>query len=266
MMKNVKMMAAALLLACVATVADAAGPMPTVVVGRSDVHYDKQSPIVSPAGIAFPRERVEKKWTEQYLVTSATYTSQGWVIVMSKGGVPWDDQVNFTSDQWPLRRLEELKTKGYFVTSIAGDGKTWFLSTSHGTGIKEQWASTAPLQEMIPLIDERLDKGMYITSVACLRGFWTVVMSRGATEYDQVYYSLPMDVDLESEMAQDLANGYFVTSISANEKTKEWFCVLSRVKGVTEPSRCRFTVTDGNVVDAMKAMRQDGLTIVAIGG
>lgn len=239
-----------------------AGDMLPVVVSTPDVALGEQVLVTANRGIRFPQEKVSQRWEDDYYITSLSYNSAGWAIVMSHTN-QWDDQTYKLSENWPNDWIQDRYKDGYFITSVAADGHNWAVALTRGTGITEQFAVTQPWNELLEYIVDLSQDGWMVTALAYNDGLWTAVMSKGTTFTRQKCEFATSSLDITEAVNRARTEGMILTSIAADNS--RYVLIFSRMNNGDMPEQ--------NVTQALESPRQlfkteelNGMKVLFIGG
>lgn len=222
-----------MLAACVATTLTA-GELPAVIVSANDPLLGEQVLVTANHGITFPSDKVSARWDEDYYITSASYTANGWAIVMSQTS-QWKDQTYKVDVSWPDDWIQQRRNAGYFITSVAADGNNWLIALTRGTGVTDQWAATSYWDFLFENIVNMSADGWMITSLAHNNGLWTVVMSLGTGYASQSYAFARTEEEIAECVRDAREDDRILTTVAADDD--HYVLIFSRMKNGSLPEQ-----------------------------
>jgi hypothetical protein len=152
------------------------------------------------------------------MVTAGQTTNAGEITLIVQ------DQVWYTSDNFPSNFISEKWALNYDITSLAYGNSMWAVVMSQGTVYTDQVWNTS---DGFPsdFISEEWALNYDITSLAYGDGMWAVVMSQGTGYTDQVWNTSD---DFPSDfISEKWPLGYEITSLAYGDGM--WAVVMSGV-------------------------------------
>ncbi|MGM9846596.1 MAG: hypothetical protein ACI31F_01455 [Muribaculaceae bacterium] len=206
---------------------------------------------------------IKNQWNYDKYITSASYNSNGWFMVMSLG-TKWTNQSYKTSSSWPDEYVHNQKEKGYMITSLTASSNKWLVVTTEGTGYTDQQICSAPWSSLESWIKKWWDKDYYITSIACKGSLWTVVMSYGyGVKYTgQSYFGASSTSKLEEKVKAKWNEGYRITALEYDGG--EYLCVMSKYYGSSTQMQT-YSIND-SFKDWVESKEKEGYRITYVGG
>lgn len=180
-------------------------------------------------------DKIKEKWDTGYRITSGSFTSKGWFIVMSKGSGIGMQTYHYDSD-WPSDWINEKRNDGYAINVISSDGCKWFIVMSQGTGITNQTWVYDTESETSAFIKKYWDKGYRITAGTAYKDKWLVVMSANSGIGAQTYNFCNGYDAFSSEVKKRWDENYVATVACADYKSR-FFLVSSKFTGKTSPAQ-----------------------------
>ena len=166
-------------------------------------------------------DKIKEKWDAGYRITSGSFTSKGWFIVMSKGSGIGMQTYHYDSD-WPSDWLNEKRNDGYAINVISSDGCKWFIVMSQGTGITNQTWVYDTESETSAFIKKYWDKGYRITAGTAYKDKWLVVMSANSGIGAQTYNFCNPDSEGQMYMiAESRGEGTVMIIFAPDERIRE---------------------------------------------
>lgn len=198
----------------------------TIVLMQSKLPYSNQSWFSSGFGNGLQEDKIKKYWDEGKYITSAAYTTQGWLVTMARN-CGYTQQTYFYSGKEPWSWVKKQWDEGYLITTIASNESKWFFVMSKGTNYTLQsYNRSSTWSELEKWIKEKWSNGYYITQATYTGTEWLIVMSK-TTEYStQGYFWAQSDNQLSSKAKSKWDEGYYLNLIEYGNG--EYFVVYSK--------------------------------------
>ena len=161
---------------------------------------------------SLPKEKILKQWKEGRFITSATYTMNGWFVVMSKNsGI--SDQQYFYDSYWPAEWIQQQQENGYYINALSTSDDKLLIVTSKGLGYTDQLiVCNDSWEESSEEINQYWKQGFFITQAAWLGHKWCIVMSKNCRLKEQKW-SMTKFEGLSELLKQKRDDGYRINLI-----------------------------------------------------
>lgn len=208
----------------------------TIVITESGLPYSSQVSF-SGSDIHYIDDQITKYYDEDHYITSVSYTSNNWLVVMSTESGYLSQTMKITSS-WPGEWISEQWKKGYYITSLASNGSLWFVVLSKDPRFSGQTYNINTWETVKPWISERWDEDYDITEAAYDGTCWAVVMtktnyiknqrfSRFSGDVKQIIQEKSWDNDYNIQLL-NYGGGYFFLVASKyvqNNDRQQSYCI-----------------------------------------
>lgn len=151
----------------------------TIILTESGLPYESQVSF-SGADVNSINDQISKYYDMEYAITSVSYTSNNWLVVMSTNSGLGSQTLQITSS-WPRQWIREQWGDDYYITSLASNGSLWFVVMSQNPHFSGQVYNNDSWENLDSWIREKWAKNYDITETAFDGTYWMVVMSQ--TDY-----------------------------------------------------------------------------------
>lgn len=234
----------------------------TIVLMQKDLPYEDQNIFYSGYGNAPQTDSIKAYWNEEKYITSAAYTTKGWLITMAKNS-GYTDQVYHHVPNWPSSWINEKIEKGYYITSVAADNGNWFIVMSQGTGFTSQIWKLGSWTDLEPWIQTNWNSGYYITQATNVGSSWLIIMSQTDKYQVQSYFGATTTTEFFEAIQQKWSEHYVMTLMEYGNGT--FWGVASKLSDDSVPvQQCWVNLDDVNT--NVKEYWDKGYEVAYIGG
>jgi hypothetical protein len=151
---------------------------------------------------------IKKYWDDDYCITSAAYTNNGWFVTMSKTSGLTRQFYNYTKN-FPGDWIKQKWNEDYYITSISSSRTHWLVVMSKGVGYTNQSYKQGDFSAIKTWYLKKKTEGYYVTAADYTGTEWWIVMSKGSDITAQYYFIATTYSDLSTKIKEKVWNkGY----------------------------------------------------------
>lgn len=224
--------------------------------------YGQQTWFYCGLGKKLDTGKINQNYKENYLITSVSYTTNGWFVSMSKNAGLTRQEYLYTQN-WRSDWLEQKEKKGYYITSISYGYGGWIYVVSQGTGYTDQIWKWDSFDNVKSFITKYWNLDYNITQAEYVNNKWLVVMSKNTQYISQSWSKCPSVSNTKECISQYWNDGKNIQLLEYGGGS--YLIIASKLKSGKALSQS-YSINQTGISDFISKNWDEGRSVDYIGG